>query len=488
MLCAYKSENQKHTATCGSDISHWQKDDFLPDVKVGILDLRPTSQQGKRWNFSDRKDQCEILWPIRNTRPKLVIGYGRCILFCTVLYHEQRRRGAWFLHDLSGDASQLSLPCMIRLECRLDVFHALGDARDRRDGERVSFLTNSPHIARRVEGSKRQEDLDSEICEGLRQQVGDVGHASSTMHLASGTQARPFDLTLQILRRRSRRREGGQIVQELNSIREGKYWDDVPGGWLDPVLIRKAREEEMQYVKKHAVYEKVSTSQCWKETRKNTIKTGGADTNKGTSKCPNIRSRWVAKEYNTRTQADLFSATSPLEGVKLVISEGASSNQKETVLLVIDVRRAYFYAKARCRVYIELLAGDGGGPGSLQCGLLRKSLYGTRDAQNWECELGGFMEEIGLRRGQASTCLCSEEARGISASVHGDDVTVKALREDAEWLIRKFKERNEIKTQMIGEAADLDKQLQILNRTVRWSSRGLWIEADPRHVQEVIKV
>ena len=30
-------------------------------------------------------------------------------------------------------------------------------------------------------------------------------------------------------------------------------------------------------------------------------------------------------------------------------------------------------------------------------------------------------------------------------------------REDAEWLIQKFKERNEIKTQMIGEAADLDE-------------------------------
>ena len=277
-------------------------------------------------------------------------------------------------------------------------------------------------------------------------------------------------------------------MQELNSIREGKYWDDAKGGWLDPVLVRKAREEEMQYVKKHVVYEKVPISQCWKETGKNPIKTGWADTNKGTSECPNIRSRWVAKEYNTGPRPDLFSATSPLEGVKLVISEAASSNQKGTVLLVIDVRRAYFYAKARRRVYIELPEGNGGGPDSRQCGLLRKSLYGTRDAaQNWECELGGFLEEIGLRKGQASTCLYSEEARGISASVHGDDVTVKASREDAEWLIQEFKKRYEIKTQMIGEAADLDKQLQILNRTVRWSSRGLWIEADPRHVKEVIK-
>ena len=97
------------------------------------------------------------------------------------------------------------------------------------------------------------------------------------------------------------------------------------------------------------------------------------------------------------------------------------------------------------------------------------------------------MEEVGSRRGQASTCLYSEEARRISASVHGDDVTVKASREDAEWLIDKFKKRCEIKTQMTAEAADLDKQLQILTRTVRWSSRGLWIDADPRHVKQVIK-
>ena len=40
---------------------------------------------------------------------------------------------------------------------------------------------------------------------------------------------------------------------------------------------------------------------------------------------------------------------------------------------------------------------------------------------------------------------------------------------------------------MIGESADLNKQLRILNRTARWCSRGLWIEADPRHVKEVIK-
>ena len=128
-----------------------EEDDFLPDVNGGILDLRPTSQHGNRWNLRNRKDQRKFLRFIRKKHPKLVIGCGKCMLFCTVLYHEQIRRGAWFLDDLSGNASQLSLPCMIRLECRHDVFHAHGNARDRREGERVSFLTNSPHIARKVE-------------------------------------------------------------------------------------------------------------------------------------------------------------------------------------------------------------------------------------------------------------------------------------------------------------------------------------------------
>ena len=106
-------------------------------------------------------------------------------------------------------------------------------------------------------------------------------------------------------------------------------------------------------------------------------------------------------------------------------------------------------------------------------------MYGTRDAaRNRDCELGSFLEDVGLRREKTSTPLCSEEARGISASVHGDDVTLKASREDAEWLIQKFQERYEIKTQMIGERVCLNKQLQVLNRSVRWSSRGLWIAED----------
>ena len=71
----------------------------------------------------------------------------------------------------------------------------------------------------------------------------------------------------------------------------------------------------------------------------------------------------------------------------------------------------YLYAKATHRVYIELPEEDGGGIGSRRCGMLKKSLHGTRGAaHNWERELGGFLEEIGLCKGEREECLHLEAA------------------------------------------------------------------------------
>ena len=61
----------------------------------------------------------------------------------------------------------------------------------------------------------------------------------------------------------------------------------------------------------------------------------------------------------------------------------------------IDVRRAYFHAKARRMVYVRLPEED---HEEGKCGRLVKAMYGTRDAaQNWECEYVEFMEGIGFR-------------------------------------------------------------------------------------------
>eukprot|EP00969_Alexandrium_andersonii_P142594 6305196-Alexandrium_andersonii.AAC.1 len=43
-------------------------------------------------------------------------------------------------------------------------------------------------------------------------------------------------------------------------------WDDFPGKKLDPVLVRKARQEEMEEFRRHQVYEKVPIEECRKRT------------------------------------------------------------------------------------------------------------------------------------------------------------------------------------------------------------------------------
>ena len=158
--------------------------------------------------------------------------------------------------------------------------------------------------------------------------------------------------------RRSRQNGGTKLCGDLLSLQAGGYWDDAKGGWLNPDVVKAACTEEMGYVRKHTVYRRVPRAQCWAETGRAPIKTGWADTNKGSAESPNIRSRWVAKEFHTHDRPELFTPTSPREGVKLVISHSASTGTRDSTLMVIEIRRAYFYAPASRKVYIELPAED----------------------------------------------------------------------------------------------------------------------------------
>ena len=62
------------------------------------------------------------------------------------------------------------------------------------------------------------------------------------------------------------------------------------------------------------------------------METGWADTNKGTSECLNMRSRWVAKEDNTGARPGLFISTSSLKGVKLVIGSSVKQPERDSAL------------------------------------------------------------------------------------------------------------------------------------------------------------
>ena len=94
----------------------------------------------------------------------------------------------------------------------------------------------------------------------------------------SGAQASPVDLTAQMLKRRSERSEGGQIVQEL-----------IVGSCLDSENARGGDAERAEARRVQQGPNKVVLARDGEELHQD----------KGTYECPNIRSRGVSWEYNT---------------------------------------------------------------------------------------------------------------------------------------------------------------------------------------------
>ena len=130
----------------------------------------------------------------------------------------------------------------------------------------------------------------------------------------------------------------------------------------------------------------------------------------------------MAKEIKKDNRPDLFAATPPLEAVKLALSEAATDATEDTVVSVVDVRRAYFYAAARRKVYVELPPEDWEEGDEEKCGLLRVSLYGTRDAAvNWQDALSRHLMEIGFERWSGHPSVFVHRAKSIRTLVHGDD-------------------------------------------------------------------
>ena len=265
-------------------------------------------------------------------------------------------------------------------------------------------------------------------------------------------------------------------------------FDDVSNAQLEPSLVKAARALEMEYFKKLGVYEVVP--------REHQHATGGkiigvrwVDVNKGDATETNYRSRLVGREFNIGRDDALYAATPPLEALRLVISHAAThqSDGVRRMVMINDVRRAYFYAKIQRDVYVELPKEDEDfGTGKL--GKLKLCLYGTRDAaKGWQETLSAHLEKIGFRRGRGHPCVFYHPERDIKTLVHGDDYVSAGSSEAMAWMESELEKAYEIQTQKLSDAQDCKTEGKVLNRIVRHTSEGWEIEADPRHAELVIE-
>ena len=106
-------------------------------------------------------------------------------------------------------------------------------------------------------------------------------------------------------------------IEDAETRHEGymnwaEAWDDVTGKSLDPKEVSKARAKEMEYVRNMNVYEVVDVRECLRMTGRAPIESRWIDINKGDDQNKNYRSRWVAKQFKTNSDFELFAATPPI--------------------------------------------------------------------------------------------------------------------------------------------------------------------------------
>lgn len=167
---------------------------------------------------------------------------------------------------------------------------------------------------------------------------------------------------------------------------------------LDPVKVQEARRSEMEAFLKMKVYEYERLDVARADRSVILIDTVWVGNLKGPKLAPVHKSRLCAREF-ARGQArdDLFAGTPPLLASKWMVSEGAtrSARGNDKWLMVLDVKRAFLYGKARRTVYIRLPAEDPRSGSGLWVGRLCRSMYGTRDAsQIWQGEVESTLEAV----------------------------------------------------------------------------------------------
>lgn len=144
-----------------------------------------------------------------------------------------------------------------------------------------------------------------------------------------------------------------RTVEEEDAFENEVAWGDVSGAALDPKEVRRARNEEIDYIKKMSLYEKVLVGQCYTTIGNAPVSIRWIDINTGDQENPNYKSRIVAREINTYRRDDLFAAAPLLEALNVILSMTATSNRGE-VVMTNDISRAFFHARVKRDVFVQL--------------------------------------------------------------------------------------------------------------------------------------
>jgi hypothetical protein len=260
-----------------------------------------------------------------------------------------------------------------------------------------------------------------------------------------------------------------------------KAYDDVSGQQLNLKDLRKARQEEIDFIVAKGIWEKVPVSLCYEKTGKAPTSGKWVDVQKETG----VRSRYVGRDFKPKGEdprAEIFASMPPLEAKKILFSRAASQigEKKKLKLLFIDIKKAHMNGVCKEWAFVEM-------PEEIReagfCGMLKFWLYGMRPAARaWEEEYVKKLASQGYRQGRSVPTVFYHELRDVSGAVHGDDFTFLGSDDDLDEIEALLKSWFDLKVRgRLGPDDSDDKEIVILGRTLTWTPEGIWIRADDKH-------
>ena len=192
-----------------------------------------------------------------------------------------------------------------------------------------------------------------------------------------------------------------------------------------------------------------------------------------------LESKKAKFECEELEPSDVFSAMPPVESLKALVShvmtERVDKRRRILVLAMFDASRAHFYGVCERDVYVEPPA-ELHRPGLVA--KLNKTMYGTQDASNAWKKLWVNIFDPALYRSELVNGFC-----------HGDDFVTAAAEDQIEVFGKMWQEKfGTRRIGMIGAAKHLDKELEVLHRSVRVINDELReIDADQQHVPRLLE-
>ena len=271
------------------------------------------------------------------------------------------------------------------------------------------------------------------------------------------------------------------------------HYGTKSGKILDKEKVKKARELEMESLRKHKVYEPIQLDEARRQGLE-IVYSKWLDDEKPTADDPEaVRSRIVATQLNTYAREDVTQATPPTKASRIVLSMAASrtneKGQHDQLIARHDVRVAFFHAAGSGKVVLVPVKGlerPGVGWRAL------KAWYGTREASKcWGNEVTDTLLHAGCRHVGVIPMMFVHDSVGFTTECHGDDFLssgdATALDELDTILTGKWDTKTLAR---IGPPAYGGQVLEgkHLGRIVRWTPQGYEWQANPKHATDLLEI